>query len=448
MFKYYPVTLDQNVIIDYAKMAPPAMLNLSVKADIREAIDEPIFLKAIETTVERLHYARFRLHNVDGTVMQFESDMAEQKLEPVFDAVSYSDEKLAKLLKKWSEEPFPNGRQDVQLYTIRLVRKNNGKHTLFFCAHHSIMDIYAVIFAISYIGKCYIALRDGTELPREGADPGEVAAARNAYIDSEKQKKDFKWWKEKFSTEPQFTSLNGLGGKEFPKKGKWGHDRSLLQIMAKELRYTIPAELVAAINNTALAKNVSPAVYYMLALRTYLGTVCSTDDVTFCSLSIHRATLAQKSSGLSRAAAAPFRSIISGDTAFEDAVRHMDVLNRDYLKHLDFPEPCLTMYRMYDIPDDARYDSVFFSYVPFVDYGAVGLDIAAEKIDSGVSLGPLYILYIPTDTSGDLQAFYTYASGYIRPENIEKYHAFMLKFLTSAIKSPDKTINRLVDESI
>jgi len=305
-----------------------------------------------------------------------------------------------------------------------------------------------VVYTITYIDKVYYALTTGTALPREGADVEKVVNDRNAYHQSERCKKDHQWWRDSFPTEPLFTSINGLGGKEFVKGKRYGHDRNMLQLMTKELICRIPKELAESINNIALARNISPYMYYSLAMRTYLGYVCDTDDVTMQSVVSLRASLSHKSTGLSRAAGLNFRTVVPGEMSFGDALSLLDKTHKDYLRHVEVHDPNVVVKDFFGCPYEDNYHSVTMSYVPFVDYKNIHLSVRASKIDAGVAITPLYVLLMPLDGSGDMYATYQCALGYVKPENVEKFHVFMLKFLEAGINEPEKTIRKLLDECI
>lgn len=61
---------------------------------------------------------------------------------------------------------------------------------------------------------------------------------------------------------------------------------------------------------------------------------------------------------------------------------------------------------------------------------------------------PLYLNLMPHDASGKLWADYIYAVGYLKPENLKAFHAFMLAFIEKGIDAPDKTINELKAECL
>jgi len=443
---YFPLSTDQNVVVRWSSGAPASLLNLAVRIDIDDDINEELFLEAARLTVERLQYCRIRLHkDENGNILQYVTDMNAQSICAFHDFSDVSEAKISKQLSKWAEEPFPNHLLDVQLYRMCLLRCKDNKHILFFCGHHNIMDIYSVIYTITYVDKVYYALISGTPLPKEGADVEKVVTERNNYLETERCQKDKQWWYDTFNTEPLFTSINGLGGKEFIKGKRYGHDRNILQIKTKEYVCCIPKELSEKIVSQAMENNISPYMYYSLAMRTYLGYVCKTDDVTLQSVVSLRASLSHKSSGLTRAAGLNFRTILDGSETFHDAIKQLDLTHKDCLRHVEVPDPNNTVKEYYNCPYEDNYHSVTMSYIPFIDYNSIHLSVKAKKIDAGVAITPLYVLLMPLDNTGDMYATYQCAIGYVKPENVEKYHSFMLKFLEAGISDPRRTIGELTE---
>ena len=444
----YPLTCDQIDVVRYCKNAPASLFNLAVYIEIDNNINEDLFYEAVKVTVERLPYSRCRLHKMtDDSINQYITDLNEQDIPGWKDFSNWSDNKINKQLSKWASTAFPNKLMDVQLFHVELLKLNNGKHGVFFCGHHIIMDIYAVVFFLTYLDKVYYALDTKTELPRLGGDPEKAANERFDYFKSEKYKKDYEWWLNNCSDEPKFTTLNGIGAREFIKGKRCGRQRNIFQLKAKEKSYTLSPELESLINSSCLKMNMSGSMAYALALRTFLAEVCKTDEASIQYTISFRTTLDQKSSGSSRASLIGPHTKIPFDMSFEDALKEMNKINKNCLKHIEMPASYLVANK-YGLKKNEIYQSVVFSYVKYLDYDKIHLNIKARKIDSGISLKPVYILAMPLERNQPISLIYQYSVGYYKEEVIDRCQKFLEKFLENGFKNPDKTIGELAKISI
>ena len=106
------------------------------------------------------------------------------------------------------------------------------------------------------------------------------------------------------------------------------------------------------------------------------------------------------------------------------------------------------VWERFNVPDASIYKSVVFTYQPYFNVDGTSLKFKANHVNVGITPYPLYLNLMPHDASGDLWADYIYAVGYLQPENLERFHAFMLKFVNAGVDFPEKTISERVKESL
>lgn len=446
--KYYPLSREQQGLVMLASVFPsPNILYLLSRIDFDSDIDEERLLEAIRLTGERLPYTRVHIHEMeDGSTMQYVSEEAPDPVS-VYDLRESTQEEIDKLLLAWQEEEFPNKQRDVQLYRFRLLRLPGGKHALHFVVQHFIMDAFAMMNTVRYLDRVYSALTRGDELPPCGPLPWKLLDEENAYFGSAKEKRDGEWWRAQFETEPQFCSINGLGGPEFLEGKRCGKKQEFQQLFNDILRLRIPAELVKRVEAAAAEQHVSPQVYYMLALRSYLGRVNQTEDVSVVMPVALRSTLYRKQAGMSVAKTVPVRSIFSEELPCAEALQRLAAIENEIYRHALYEYYDLKDYLFphYEVPDGCTYDSVWLTYQPYFDLDSSDLHFSATLLTSGFVPIPLYLLIQPQDNSGDLYGVYSYALGYTKKESCESFHAFLLRFLDKSVDAPEQTIGALVD---
>ena len=445
--KYYPLSRGQKGLLVHSALVPDsAMLHLTARIDFFDEIDEDRMLKAIRLVGERLPCCRVRLHDLDeDTTVQYISDAEPDPVE-VVDLTDKTPEEVEGVIRSWRDELFPNNHRDVQLYKFKLLRLADRKHTIYFYVHHFIMDGYALMAMIRYLDQVYHALSTGTELPPEGIEPWKMLEDEDAYYNSARYQKDRAWWEKKMESEPCFTSINGLGSPEFVEGKRYGRSINFEQLSAEALYRKIPSELIRKVNEDAAKNGVYAQSYYMLALRSYLGHVSGTDDVTIGTLAANRTTLVQKRSGLSTANILSSRSIIPETCSFRDAITELTATQNEYYRRSRVKEMSAFINGLHDVPLGNVYFTTWLTFQPYFDIASTNLRFRARFLSTGLTPLSLYLLILPDDASGG--ATYIYSVNYVPVENIERFHAFMLAFVDTGIDHPDWSIEKLIENCL
>ena len=188
----------------------------------------------------------------------------------------------------------------------------------------------------------------------------------------------------------------------------------------------------------------------MLALRSYLGRVNESEDVTVVMPVALRSTLFRKQAGMSIARTQPVRSVLSEALPFAEALERLAAVENEVYRHAnhEYFELKAWLFPRYDVPDDCSYDSVWLTYQPYFDLDSSELRFSAKLLTSGFVPIPLYLLIQPQDNSGDLYGIYSYALGYTKKESCERFHAFMLRFLEKGIAEPGASLHTLIDAAM
>ncbi|MCR5042485.1 MAG: hypothetical protein K6C36_10365 [Clostridia bacterium] len=447
---YFRLSSDQVALLVYVAGAPRALLNMPVRVDIEDEIDEEKILEALKLTVKRLPFCRIRMHEYEEEKFwQYYSDEEPTGIELV-DMSDKSEEDVDEYLLDKAREPFPNNYNDEQLYDAKLIRRPGGKHTVFFNGYHMIMDSVGLITVITYFDKVYTALVNGTELPPEGIGPEKHIEKSWKYKESPKAQADIDWWRSVFSTEPHFTSMNPRPSVEYVEGKNYGLPLRMDQFLCDSLVIRIPAETVKKINDAALANNMSAQIYYALAVRTWLYLMSGSTDVCFDTTGARRSALFEKDCGMTMAHQIVWRSDIPGSSTFADALRKLDITQKDMYRHISVELKDFLPWtnERYGFPEDAIFRSLVFTYQPYFNTDGVGLKFTANHVNTGYAFQPLYLNLMPHDDSGDLYADYLYSFTYLDGENLKRFHEFMIRFILAGIESPDSTIDELAAKSV
>lgn len=447
---YFRLAADQVGLVDHVKGAPRQVLNLPCRIDLESEIDEERLLAAMRYAMMNLPYCTIRLHETaPDEFVQYYYDGEPEGFD-IIDMTDKTEEDVDAYILEQAGECFPNNCNDVQLYNFKLIRKPGGAHTIFYNGYHLIMDTFGVMFAITYFDKVYSAMTKGEPLPEPGMGPEKYIDKSWEYKLGPKHQKDLDWWATQFETEPHFASMNPQPSPEYVEGKNYGKAQELWQMMAASLPLKVPADMVAKVNDAALAANVSPMIYYALAIRTWMANNSGSDDVTLGTTGARRSTLVYRNCGMTTAHLITWRSIISGDEKFSDAILKLSTIQHDVFRHIssDLKDYATPVFEKYGVPADGIYRSIVFTYQPYFNVENIDLKFNATHVNVGFTPYPLYLNLMPRDSSGDLWADYIYGVGYLEPENLEHFHKFMLRFIDEGINSPEKTINELKAETM
>ena len=446
--KYFRLSSDQIALYFYVYGAPRALLNMPTRVDFEEPIDEEKALEAMKLTVKRLPFCTLRMTEYEkDNFWQYYSDEEPAGIELV-DFSDKTEEDVNKYLLKKARDPLPNNYNDVQLYDAKLIRRPGGKHTLFFNGYHMIMDSVGLITVITYFFRVYEALVKGTELPAPGIGPEKHIEKSWKYMESKRWQDDVDWWRERFATEPHFSSMNPKPSPEYVEGTNYGLPLRPDQYLCTSMPIRIPAETVNQINAAALERNMSPQIFFALALRTWLSRMSGSEDVCFDTTASRRSALFERDCGMTMAHQITWRSIIPGDTAFNEALKQLDISQKDMYRHVsvDMKDYLGWTNERYGFPKDAIFRSLVFTYQPYFNTEGLDLKFTADHVNTGYAFQSLYLNLMPHDASGDLYADYIYSHNYLDGENLKRFHTFMIKFLLAGIADPDKTVDQLADE--
>ena len=181
----------------------------------------------------------------------------------------------------------------------------------------------------------------------------------------------------------------------------------------------------------------------MLALRTFLANNSGCEDICLATTGARRATLMQKQCGMTLAHMVTWRSYIeSRNTSVKDALLQLSIGQKDIYRHIsvDMADYTKVVWERFGVPENALYKSVVFTYQAYFNVENTNLAFRARHVNVGFTPYPMYLNLMPMDASGDLWADYIYGVGYFKPENIEKFHKFMLAFVKDCLVHPEKTV--------
>jgi len=440
----YLLTPGQLLIMYGEKYLPRGAHHIGLRIDITSEVDESCLRQALVLATYRIPSMNIRIKKNGKN--DFTQYVSEENPLPVdfIDATGWSQEKVGQQLMKWCGMPFSNDLTGTQLYRMKLLRMDKS-YVIFVAVHHVLMDAYAIMSLITYIDKVYQSLVKQIALPLPMLTPELMIEKENQYHGSKRYEADKKWFEEMYRSPLDFRPL-------IPESGLSLKVRTANPITSKGgmLNLLIPKAMVEHINDMAAKYQVSPGVFYMLAIRSYLAHSGGNDDVVFIVIMSRRATILQKKSGCSIANALPFRNSINSDESFEKAIPMLSELLHEIYRHSNFSceEAFAMLGQAANSGNITAADPIAVTYQPYFDMNETSMNFTMQRVFSGKAQSRFYLSVMPCDSTGNFYGNYEFLLDAYSYQDIQNFHNFMLKFLEKGLEHPEMTVRELTDLSL
>lgn len=444
--KIYPLTQTQNTIMYSLKYVPQQYANIAFEFVFSNDIDKDTMLQAMTLSMMRNPSNYTRLIKTGKEIKQY---FTNDSLDKVDYLVFSDDETYDKSLNEYAQKPFANKSLETQLYRIRLVKKPNGEFAIHGCFSHIIYDAYSIMVAFKDICEIYKALLYEKPIPKITYSLLEAFEMDYAYNNSTRYKTDEEFFdKNVFSTEPQFTCINGKDDKHFISNQRKGKMAISLSMKGGMLDLPIDKGLVDKVNAYSLNNKISTQALYILACRSYLAKVCEVDDVSISSVVDRRPTLIHKKSGGTMADATYVRTIFSGDVSFREALNIVNSAELLSYKHSSYSgiRSIEMTHKKFKCSQIETYSTFYFTYNPYIYVDDI-IKYKVRHISSGKETLNVYLSIMPCDSDMNYVGNYSYQSKFVSKEKIKEFHDFMIKFIQVGVGNDELSINKIVERA-
>ena len=424
---------------------------ICISCFFKRELDMDLLKKAILEAFKRQECLWVKFHKKSKTeVVQY--------LDPTLPEIKFSDfsskseESQDKAISKFARKNYT--KLDKRMFEIRLAKSFDGYPGVIYAVSHAIMDSYAIFMFFYDVYNIYMALENGTEMPKAPASYLAMLEKDLAYKNSPAYQNDLNFWKEHFSApEPTYTDTLGSSVLENYRKKKkdptikYAAHLDLLSL-GKHSLHVVPAENVKKIINYCTEKRISLQCLFTAALYAYITKVNNgIDDIVINAVNSRRGSLLEKSSGGTRVHVHNFRMKIPHDETFSQfAVDTSENLMTMY-KHMNFsPLEAMGLRRkMYNLPMGANYglSAITVQTVMFPDDF---VDFRAKWHSNGVATNPFYLSIMHMDKSGDLHCYYEYRTKYYTKDTIAAIHNYIMYVINEGISSDNITIKEIISK--
>ena len=451
--KLYPLTPSQNAMYLMHKVSlHKQQTQIPTAFTVEEKLDFSILRKAFAVELRRNDSLRLRFIKQKGEIFQYFGDVPDIRVSvKYFFSQKEEDEFFTKDAQK--KVDFISG-ETFRIYFFRTAHGKNGIYTNF---SHLIIDAMGIMVFYLDLIRVYQAMLSNNQLPPdlysfEEQIPKELEKAN----DEKKIAKHEKFYKEYFS-EGGTPFYAGAHGSEYLEKFRKKtrnpearvpmaynplHDKCDMAVL------TLSEEDTNTIYDYCKNHAISPESVFQLGLRTHCSAInFRTDDVCMMSVCSRRSTYKEKNMSGCFAQPLIYRTILSEDMTFDDAVIKMADVRKSLYRHASYPyTKARDMFlRLFDLGPIQGANNMMFSWIPISSEGIDGMTIGFRTYNLGRYFTPLYTMIVPdTDTNG-IKIYYMYRTKLINAQQIERLHENMRKTILSGIASPTVTVGELLD---
>lgn len=400
--KAFPISIPQQFMFfmsaQYGAKYP--VNNIGLAYYIHGKIDTGAMKEAISEAVVRCDTMRLRFTPDEKyKILQYVTEKSELIIEE-WDMSDIPLEEAKKRLLNISRKEIPT--YNCEIHKTALVSLENGINCLFFRLHHFAFDAYSAKVFLNDVIAIYLNKTQGMAYPKPMHPYIPVLLKELAYINSAEKEADKDYWYHSLADtdEPIFTDY--LIESRLKEQRKTHPEHRFADIHsgspeAGTLIFSMSAENSEKIIKACEDNSLSVCAFLSMGVRTALSIFNDNEkDVSFKMIVNRRGSIAEKKSGGIRINFFPMRSIVPDDMTYMDAVRNISDIQSEIYSHcsLSFMEMLIERHKSMpaDAKPDSTYDSVGFSYQPYIESVLIpGVICDSEWLNNGASMIPLYL---------------------------------------------------------
>lgn len=449
----YDVTPSQELsLLNRKWTVHKAVVNIATSVVVQDRLDLRVFEEAVRLAVLRWDSFGLRFVKVDGRIRQHFGPREYLRLQR---RRFRSSAGMERYLTALAAQPLPLLESPQARFVVFTTPE--GYTGLFSVISHLIMDAWAVSVFYLDVLELYRAFTGGGPKPPEPASYEALLAEELAYTGSERWRVDREFWEAELgASQPLFTSIRGSEVLE-------RYRRTILNPHARQcwtqyvrtsgdhvVRTIAPTDVERFQRFLTDQPVASLQVMFHLALRMHMARVNGrTHDVMLGVNVGRRSTLAEKTSGGSRAQHLRFRTLLPPECTFVEALEAIAAQQRTYFRHLDYSsvETQFLPHRLFAAqgsrPGTNYYDTIMSFQPPMPT--PHDMQLKTWWYSNGAAAFPCYLNIMDDDGSGGLRCYWERNVAHVPVEDIDQCQDFMVRALRAGVERPTITLGELMD---
>ena len=351
-YDVYPLTAAQKFHFFYLDYCPnKAVVNIGTSLTIEAELDFDVLRDSILKAYERSESMRLQFaKDKEGVWYQYVVDEVKQEI-PLEDFSQTTMEEAEKTMRKWTQVPFK--REDSPMSRMVMIKTPDGFSGVYLLADHVIMDAQSLICFLKDIIEIYCSrMYENVPWPKDMASYIEQLKKDLAYEAGSKAKaRDEEFFHKMIeSSEPIYNGIDGTAKLEMERdRRNMPNLRAAVNVsdsVESDLdTFHLEGEPTKRLMDFCKEKQISLTCLLLMGLRTYFQKMNGNDDVSINTAIARRATLKEKKCGGTRIHSFPFRTVISQDKKFMDALLEIRDQQNELFRHANYDPVAYFAYR-------------------------------------------------------------------------------------------------------
>ena len=457
-YKVYPLTNAQKFHFFYLNFSPKKeVLNIGTSLTIQVDLDWNVFRDSIYKAYERSECMRVRFtKDKDGTWYQYVVEKEEREIEFV-DFTGKTMEEAEQTMRAWTRVPFTE--EDIPMNRVVMIKTPDGFCGVYLLADHRLMDAQSLICFLRDIVELYCnTMYDDVPYPKEMASYIEQIQKDLAYEQGCKAKtRDEEFFHKLIEeSEPIYNGIDGSGRLEMERE-KSGNPNLRAAVNVSDSVdadidiFHLEEEPTKRLMDFCEKYHISLTCLLLMGLRTYFQKMNGNDDVSINSAIARRATLKEKKSGGTRIHSFPFRTIISKDRTFIDAIYEIRDRQNEMFRHANFDPVSYFAYRskLYPTAPGQTYEPMALTYQPMTlqDQGLEklgGIKYKTKWYSNGATTQAMYLTVMHRPDDNGLDFNFEHQVRAVSRKQLEYLYYYLCKIMFKGIENPNLSVGEII----
>ena len=452
-YKLYDITNSQNgMYLMYKFGLHKQMVQIPTSVAVDYELDFDLLQKALDIEIQRNDSLRNRFTKEKGKVKQYFLKECSYKatlkeFASVQEQNAFFSEDAMKPAKFLKDEVY-------RIYFFKTADGNSGVYSVF---SHLVMDALGIVGFYLDLFRVYKALLKGEEMPPSlDCFEEQVESELKVMADTAKMAKHEEFYKEYFleNGEPYYAGVHGHEYLDAYRAKKKNPDIRVpmaynpLEDKCDMIVKHISPEDAKKIFDYCLKNLISPETMFVMGLRSHCSAVnYRIDDVSMMTVCSKRATLKEKNMSGCLAEPLIFRSKLSEELTFKQALDKLVGVRTALYRHLAFPYTKARdlSLKLFNFGPIQGANAMMYSWIPLPIDDSFPFKFDFKTYNLGRYFTPIYTMTMPDPKDKGINIYYMYRTKLSTPEHIEALHRNTMKVILSGIENPELTVKELLD---
>ncbi len=456
--KVYPLTKAQKFHFYYLNFSPKKeVLNIGTSLTIEVDLDWDMLKGCIYEAYQRNECMRVRfVKDKDGTWYQYVAEKEERNIEFV-DFTGQTMEEAEETMKSWTRVPFTD--EDIPMNRVVMIRTPDGFDGVYLLADHRLMDAQSLICFLRDIIELYCSkMYEDVPYPKEMSSYIEQIEKDLAYEAGSRAKARDEAFFHKLieESEPIYNGIEGSGRLQMERE-KSGNPNLRAAVNVSDSvdadidTFHLEEEPTKRLMDFCEQYHVSLTCLLLMGLRTYFQKKNDNDDVSINTAIARRATLKEKRSGGTRIHSFPFRTIITKDRSFIDAIYEIRDKQNEMFRHANFDPVEYFAYRssLYPTAPGQTYEPMALTYQPMTlqDNGLDklgGIRYKTKWYSNGATTQAMYLTVMHRPEDNGLDFNFEHQVRAVSRKQLEYLYYYLCKIMFKGIENPNLPVGDII----